>query len=298
MNGKNLFIILALISAVALSLVFFLYDGNASKSTTGAFTNDNLKKMLESIDRTSLSTSNSQQRICSTFSNKLTNKDYEDQSQIVKDTIKKLEDPKVVNKLLYSLIPKDLNDGYGSHAVPLTISALITNGDILELGIGKYSTVALNSVAKQQKKFLLSTESEIDWMNKFVHLNDTINHLILSSNSECAKSINMDKKWGMVFVDHLQAENRQLDMIKYADKAQIVVAHDSEKGANGYYHYDKAYPYFKFHCKYSLYLPNRGYISTSMLSNFIDFKIMEKILKSVDTSMKTVVCDQNLKRRK
>ena len=84
-------------------------------------------------------------------------------------------------------------------------------------------------------------------MNKFVDLNDTKNHLILSANSECARNINMKKKWGMVFVDHLQAGNRHIDMIKYANNAQIVVAHDSEKSGNGFYLYDRAYGSFKYH---------------------------------------------------
>jgi hypothetical protein len=106
---------------------------------------------------------------------------------------------------------KDLEDGYGSHIIPLALSALYTNGDILELGMGKFSTPALNKIAKDQKKFLLSTESEVDWMNKFVELNDTVNHLIITSNSHCARNINMNKHWGLVFVMTLLTLFQQLN---------------------------------------------------------------------------------------
>jgi hypothetical protein len=40
----------------------------------------------------------------------------------------------------------------------------MTNGDILELGMGTFSTSILNRIAIDQKKFLLSTESEMDWL--------------------------------------------------------------------------------------------------------------------------------------
>ena len=74
-----------------------------------------------------------------------------------------MRDKKIINQVLYQYIPKDLEDAYGSHIIPLALSALMTNGDILELGMGKFSTSALNKIAKDQKKFLLSTESELDW---------------------------------------------------------------------------------------------------------------------------------------
>ena len=88
-------------------------------------------------------------------------------------------------------------------------------------------------------------------------------------------------------------------MIKYSSNAQIVVAHDSEKAGEGYYLYNKAYSSFKNHCKFSLNITEKGtYISTSMLSNFIEFDQMESIIKSIDTNLKFVVCDINMKKKR
>lgn len=36
----------------------------------------------------------------------------------------------------------------------------------------------------------------------------------------------LEKKWGMVLVDHLQAETRYLNMIKFAQLANIVIGID------------------------------------------------------------------------
>ena len=88
-------------------------------------------------------------------------------------------------------------------------------------------------------------------------------------------------------------------MIKYANSAQIVIAHDSEKSGNGFYLYDRAYSSFKYHCKFSLNITEKKtYISTSMLSNVMELSEMENIIKSIDTNLKYVVCDVNMKKRR
>lgn len=236
-------------------------------------------------------------QICSIFKSDLNSNDLKEQKPIVQKTYDSLfnGDP---SEIIYQYVPRNLNDRYGSHAIPLITAGLITVGDILELGIGRYSTPAFNKIAKDQKKFLLSVESELSWMQNFVHLNDTKTHLIISSASKCAQEINMQKRWGVVFVDHLQGEKRYLDMIKYSNLSEIVVAHDSEKQSSGYYGYERAYGEFKYHCKYSLIYPDNSYLSTSLLSNFVNFENIEKILKKTSTHLKHVMCDQSYKKKR
>ena len=205
-----------------------------------------------------------------------------------------MKDP---NKVIYEYTPKDLSNPYGSHAIPLTVAALVSKGDILELGTGIFSTKILNKVAKEQNRFLLSVEMDSKWLQKFIEYNDSINHILFDHKSECAQTINPLKKWGMVFVDHLQGETRHLDMVKYANNAQIVVAHDSEKSSESYYQYSKVYSTFKYHCKYSLYVPNGVYLSTSLLSNNYDVGQLESILKNINTDLMHVACNQTYKRR-
>jgi hypothetical protein len=232
--------------------------------------------------------------VCDTFqikippSNELNNK-----KQFNQDKIDSLQ--KDAGKVISSYLSLDLEDKYASHAVPLTLMAFITDGDILELGMGKYSTVILNKIAKEQSRFLLSTESEFEWMQTFTSLNDTYNHLIVSSKSMCAKTIDKEKFWGLVFVDHLNAGTRRLDIIHYANRSLVVICHDSEKRFDKrFYKLEKAYPFFKYHCKYSLFFKDGTYKSTSLLSNYVDFSKIKHILHGIETKLKHETCNQNL----
>jgi hypothetical protein len=200
------------------------------------------------------------------------------------------------NDLINDFKPLDLNDGYASHAIPLIVTSLISNGDMIELGMGKYSTAILNKVAKKKNAFLISTESNRDWMSKFTSFNDTKTHLLVSSDSACGTTLNMNKFWGFVFVDHIDAAKRHLDVLSFANNSQIVMCHDAEKNTDSMYLYSKIYKSFKHHCKYSLFLNDNRYISTSILSNFVALDGLEEILKKINIDKKFVVCDENLKK--
>jgi hypothetical protein len=241
-----------------------------------------LKNLINDFDKPN-------EKLCNNFT-------VPNKNQIEKyDVIQKGLNSLIINatQSVYKYAPKDLSDKYSSHAIPLTIAALITQGDILELGMGKYSTHILNKIARDQNRFLLSVEIDRKWMKKFRVLNDTRRHLIIDAVSECANTINSQKKWGLVFVDHLNSNLRKYDVINYALKSQMVVVHDTERQSNEYYGYDTVYKHFKYHCKYSLMYPDNRYLSTSLLSNFISFDVIKKFLVSVETSLTHIACDEN-----
>jgi hypothetical protein len=73
---------------------------------------------------------------------------------------------------------------------------------------------------------------------------------------------------GVVFIDHSPGERRAVDLIHYADIAEIVVVHDSEPEANrGYRMRDEFYRY-----KYVRDYKSNGAWAT-ILSNFIDVTV-------------------------
>ena len=82
----------------------------------------------------------------------------------------------------YRHINKD-NVDYGTHARLLLIAAMMTHGDILELGTGDHSTQLLHDILeddnKNEKRMLLSAESDSLWLEKFKHLYAPFHHLIL-----------------------------------------------------------------------------------------------------------------------
>ena len=56
------------------------------------------------------------------------------------------------NDLVYRYVDLPFEFGMGSTAIPLAVCGLLTTGDILELGMGTYSTNVLHKIGKNLKK--------------------------------------------------------------------------------------------------------------------------------------------------
>ena len=108
----------------------------------------------------------------------------------------------------------------------------------------------------------------------------------------------LDKKWGLVLVDHLSGETRYTNMINFANISQIVIGHDAEKQFEHYYKYEsgKVRSHFKYACKFSIYDQTKSsYISTLVLSNFIDVTKFKAIFDKVKSDFGHVSCDDGFK---
>jgi len=74
------------------------------------------------------------------------------------------------------------NAAYGTHARLLLVAAMMTHGDILELGMGDYSTQMMHDVIeddnKIEKRLLVSAESDQEWMRGFTKLSSPIHQII------------------------------------------------------------------------------------------------------------------------
>lgn len=83
-----------------------------------------------------------------------------------------------------------------------------------------------------------------------------------------------------------------------SQKAKIVVLHDAEKMAEGGYQYEhnKIRSHYKYACKYSIYTDTKksNYVSTILLSNFIDLDKLESIFDRISTDYGHVACDVNM----
>lgn len=104
----------------------------------------------------------------------------------------------------------------------------------------------------------------------------------------------LDKKWGLVLVDHLSGETRYLNVISFAQISQIVIAHDAEKQFEYLYKYksEKVRRHFKYSCKFSIFDQTKlRYISTLILSNFVDVVKFKFIFRKVTTDFGLVSCD-------
>ncbi len=151
---------------------------------------------------------------------------------------------------------------------PMLLEAMArTNGDVLELGAGIFSTPLLHWLCEKQKRNLLTIENDRGWF-KFTRQYLTSDHhkfLHVRNWDDADKYIN--KNWDVVLVDHSPSERRIVEIKKLANLAKYLVVHDSAPWKERDYHYSQIYPLFKYRFDFNL-----ADHPTVVLSNFYDLK--------------------------
>jgi hypothetical protein len=222
----------------------------------------------------------------STSSNK---KPYDFYSQLIADP----------NPIVDQYIKRPLSNDWGSGLVPLLVASLVTQGDILELGMGFFSTALLNKVSTRFNRTVLSVDTNSQWMQKLAQFESGL-HKFMHANStaELHSFGTMDVpgvQWGLVLVDHGLANERYIDVMNFAKKAQLVLAHDAEKSSDSMYLYDrmKVRDSFKWVCKFSVFhdATRTGHTSTYVMSNYVDLGFLNEVFGKVDTDFGSVPCD-------
>lgn len=163
---------------------------------------------------------------------------------------------------------------YGTHIVPLLISVLNTTGTVIELGMGDFSTPLLHEICKLNKRKLISAETSNTWMTRYDDLKSPFHifkHVPVYKNenddsdpkSYLWDEIGKDEDdIGVVFVDNRPGERRKDDIRRFANRAKIVVVHDTEAPS---YEYETVFSLFKYRFDYRKYIPY-----TTVVSNYID----------------------------
>lgn len=208
------------------------------------------------------------------------------------------------NELIYAYIPLPIDYFYGSNLIPLTLIALITppNHAFLELGMGLFSTPLLHRISHDQNRTLVSVDTDLAWISKFLPYNQTRLHRLFHVPNELLRfGLDRTDRWGLVLVDHMMVRDRAQSAIDFANLSLVVVVHDTEAPSDVNYNYSmsKMLESFKYTCKFSLYRgvkredPN-NYISTTVLSNFIDLdKWLKPMMLAVKTDHGHESCDGN-----
>ena len=175
---------------------------------------------------------------------------------------------------------------YGSNSIPLVVSALLTEGDLLELGMGMYSTPLLHKLAVSKRAQAVSIDTKLEWANHFTFYNLTNNHLVYAMDYKDMNLFGLDKMWGLVLVDHGQADTRHINIHNFANISQIVIAHDAEDTSEHMYKYEKnrIRPLFKYSSRFSVFHQDKStYTGTLILSNFIDVNKFHAIFNKIKT---------------
>jgi hypothetical protein len=154
---------------------------------------------------------------------------------------------------------------YGTH-LPCLIRAMEkTSGDVLELGMGVFSTPYLHYKCMLDNRKLVSYENFESWMNFFVKYgyrnpNHDINFIEKYSDAP------IDKEWDLVLIDQTPDWSRAEEAKRLKDKAKYIVIHDSNEGRRyQQFHYDSIYPLFKYKSVW-----DKDSNHATVLSNFID----------------------------
>lgn len=149
---------------------------------------------------------------------------------------------------------------YGSHLPVLMKLVEMTNGPILELGIGLYSTPYLHYACLPTKRKLVSYEAEESWWRQFKDCRTDFHQVNLIEDWD---KLELSGNWDVVFVDHGPDERRKDEALKVKDNAKYVILHDSDPENDYLYQYSEIYPHFKYRYDYAGAKPN-----TTVLSNF------------------------------
>jgi len=163
---------------------------------------------------------------------------------------------------MITFTPKDFKVRAGSHLALLAKIVLMSEGPVLELGTGFYSTPMLHWLCADSNRELVSYDSSdkyIEIAQRYATPLHTV-HFVTDWSK-----IDISRHWGVVFVDHYPSTQRRVEIERVANNADYVVAHDSELKHDGDYQYSKMEPLFKYRYDY-----NKFYPPTVVFSNFKD----------------------------
>lgn len=148
---------------------------------------------------------------------------------------------------------------------PVLIKAVQnTNGPVLELGAGLFSTPLLHWLCAEQSRKLVTYEDQpryYSFARKFRTNTQEVNFVTDWDEENFDKSI-----WDVVLIDHTD-KRRSKDILRLKDCAKYIVIHDTQEEIYGY---DQIWSKFKYVYHWDFNSPHTSVVSN--LSNLEIFK--------------------------
>ena len=161
----------------------------------------------------------------------------------------------------------DYDYRWGSHLPVLTKVMSQTDGSVLEVGMGLYSTPILHWMCFDKKRELVSYDNEPE----FFHLNEQYQNDYHSVSLVKDWDINIFRKWDVVLVDQRPSRSRIDTIRKVANYANYIIVHDTQRNKK-FCDFESIYPLFKYRYTYTKTSPN-----TTVLSNFKDLSFLNEL---------------------
>jgi len=173
----------------------------------------------------------------------------------------------------YSTIKAHMHIGGGSHLPVLMKVMDITDGPVLELGMGLFSTPYLHWACYDKRRKLVSYENKKDFYESFI-FNDRreivngydYHEVKFVENSDWDK-VDLSGHWSVVLIDHNPGPRRREEIKRLANNVDYIVVHDTDPKNNWYYKYEEYFPIFKHRWDSNIY-PR-----TTVLSNFYEINL-------------------------
>lgn len=167
---------------------------------------------------------------------------------------------------------KPYSGSYATHLGSLIACINKTKGDVLEVGIGLFSTPYLHYACTIGKRNLLSLENDAGWLKTFK--SSDFMHFLYGNEYHKLELVDVyedspliDKEWDVVLIDQTPDGSRKEVAKKLANKAKYIIVHDSNERHEKNYHYSEIYPLFKYKRVWTL--DDRH---ATILSNFVDLE--------------------------
>ncbi|MGB8367491.1 MAG: hypothetical protein WCD44_03990 [Candidatus Babeliales bacterium] len=162
------------------------------------------------------------------------------------------------------------NANWGTHQTPLITAVMNTEGPVLEMGCGDFSTPLLHAICTVNQRTLVSSDADKEWLTLFLDLETSWHHFIyvpVFENTQKPQEnkwnqIGNNTHWSIVFIDHSPGTRRAADIKRLRSHTDIFVVHDTEKA---YKDYRPVLASFKYKFVYKRYKKQ-----TTVVSDTID----------------------------
>ncbi len=154
---------------------------------------------------------------------------------------------------------------YSSHMPVLMDLLSKTDGPVLELGAGRYSTPLIHWACAVKGRHITTLEHSEKYFAYASQFADTWHKVVKVDDWDTYPLDAPDgKRWSLAFVDH-EGPRRGTETKRLADLADLIICHDTCGRDERKYGYKDAWPAFKYRQQFQLARPR-----TSVVSNFID----------------------------
>lgn len=160
----------------------------------------------------------------------------------------------------------------GTHMSFLLTAVAHTNGPILEMGAGDYSTPLLHAVCSRDKRCVLSADTDRSLLFYFLDLQCNRHAFAYVPVYEDDWSLNPQPDqwdavgagihWSVVLINHRPGERRVKDIERLRPHTEIFVVHDTQEASYGYQPLLDSFKY--------KYVDERYATQTTMVSDVID----------------------------